>query len=263
MRIKSKPENAGSRIVPFRFFIKRRLFPLCLILYLFLLLAECQSGPELQRFDQAPLNGMVYDYRSRPVTQAVVSLDEERTIQTDINGRFVFPGTPPGDHMLGFEKEGYEYVAVAFSFQSKTQVLYVKMISLATLLDQAETAVSEKRWADARFLLDRAAAIDGDNPAVRYIEALLALYRGEAERAAAILEEILEDGGVDAVVLLSLADLYQYTLDRPAEAMEYLARYLRLREDEEARDRYERLKARAEAGEPGTGEAEEAGDGNG
>ena len=207
------------------------------------LASGCQSGDgvRIDRFDQAPLNGMVYDYRSGPVTQAKVTLDGERSIRTDINGRFVFPATGPGDHTVRLEKDGYETVTVEFPFHSKTQVLYVKMISLGTLLDRAEEAVGRKRWAEARALLDRAETVERDNPAVRYVVALLALYRDRPEEAAAILREILDSGYEDAVVLLSLADLHQYRLDQPERARRYLARYLNLREDEEVRERYERL----------------------
>lgn len=60
--------------------------------------------------------GTVVDDRTgQPLPGAVVQLDYDRKDTSDPSGRFQFPNTPPGDHFLRAEKEGYAKLdAVSF-----------------------------------------------------------------------------------------------------------------------------------------------------
>ncbi len=93
-----------------------------------------------KKIEQAPLNGMVYDYDNRPVSDVAVVLDEKWKIETDINGRFSFPLVEPGDYTLELEKEGYEPLERTFHFHSRTQVFYIKIVPLDQLSRRIETA---------------------------------------------------------------------------------------------------------------------------
>ncbi len=208
-----------------------------------LLLLTCQTqGPlALKKFEQAPLNGMVYDYDSRPVSNVTVVLDEKWKIETDINGRFCFPLVEPGDYTLELEKEGYEPLELTFHFHSRTQVFYIKIISLDQLSRRIETAVSNRKWKESDTLIERALKIEPDNPIVHYLKAFLELKKGNFESAAETLLAILDSGHNDLVILLSLADLYEYKLENPVAAKQWLYRCLQVEEDPEIRKRYERL----------------------
>ena len=205
-------------------------------------LAACQSeGEALKHFTKAPINGMVYDFDNRPCPNVTVRLNDKFVIRTDINGRFTFLGMPPGLYNLQLDKQGYESLKLDFDFHSRSQVLYAKMISLQSLIRTVEQATAEKKWGEAESLLTRAVAIDPDDPTVLYLKATLALYRGKVEDAAEILKGILERGHSDTTILLSLADIYQYRLNDPAQAGKYLAAYLFIKENPEIRRRYEQL----------------------
>jgi len=211
-------------------------------LFFAVFLIACQSeGEALKHFEKAPINGMVYDYENSPCSNVIVKLNGKHVIRTDINGRFTFLGMPPGTYGLWFEKQGYESLELAFDFHSRSQVLYVKMMSLKILIQRIEKATTDKHWKEAESLLLRAMIIDRENPTVHYLKATLALYRGEAEEAARILRGIIESGYSDTTILVSLADIYQYRLNDPERAKEYLAAYLYIQEDPEIRKRYEQL----------------------
>lgn len=205
-------------------------------------LAGCQSeGEALKHFAKAPINGMVYDFDNKPCPNVTVRLNDKFVIRSDINGRFTFLGMPPGPYTLQLDKQGYESLKLEIDFHSRSQVLYAKMISLRSLIRRVERATAEKKWSEAESLLTRAVAIDPDDPTVLYLKATLALYRGKVEEAAGILKGILERGHSNATILLSLADIYQYRLNDPAQAREYLAAYLFIKENPEIRRRYEKL----------------------
>jgi len=205
-------------------------------------LAACQSeGEALKHFAKAPINGMVYDFDNRPCPNVTVRLNDKFVIRTDINGRFTFLGMPPGTYALQLDKQGYESLKLDFDFHSRSQVLYVKMISLKTLIHRVGQATAEKKWSEAESTLTRAEFIDPDDPTVLYLKATLALYRGKVEDAAEILKGIIELGHSNATIFLSLADIYQYRMNDPNQAREYLAAYLFIEENPDIRRRYEKL----------------------
>ncbi len=205
-------------------------------------LLACQSeGDDLKHFATAPINGIVYDFENRPCPNVTVKLNDKFVIRTDINGRFTFLRMPPGAYSLTFEKQGYESLAIEFDFRSRAQVLYAKIISLKALVLRAEEALAEKKWSETESLLVRAKAIDSENPTVQYLEATLALFQGRVEEATQLLKTMLEQGHSNTTILLSLADIYQYRLDDPNQARQYLAAYLSIEENPEIRKRYEKL----------------------
>ena len=208
---------------------------------LLLLACQTQEPLALKQFEQAPLNGMVYDYDNRPCARVTVVLDQKWKVETDINGRFYFPPIEAGDYTLMFEKKDYEPVELSFHFHSRMQVFYVKMISIDQLGRKIENAISYKRWKEADALIKRALKIVPDDPVTQYLKASLELKRGNFESAAETILAILDTGHNDLVLLLSLADLYQHKLGNPAAARQWLHRYLQAKEDPEIRKRYEGL----------------------
>ncbi len=205
-------------------------------------LAACQSeGAAFKHFAKAPINGIVYDFDNKPCPNVTVRLNDKFVIRTDINGRFTFLGMPPGTYTLQLDKQGYESLKLDFDFYSRSRVLYAKMISLKSLMRRVEQATAGKKWSEAELLLARAVTIDPDDPTVLYLEAILSLYRGKVEEAVGILKGILEQGYSNSTILLSLADIYQYRLNDPDQAREYLAACLYIKENPEIRTRYEKL----------------------
>ena len=227
------------------------LFLICL---LSLTVPGCRTeGPSrVEGFISAPVSGMIYDQDSRPCGGVTVVLDEEQITVSDIDGRFVFPSIASGSHQIRFEKESHETVFVDFPFRSRTQVLYVRMVSLPQLLGLAEASISEGEWREAADLLDRAEAIREDNPVAGYLRAILALRRGDSEGAVSRLETLAADPYPEPVIFLSLADLYEYKLGAPDSAVLYLKRYLELTGDSHAEERLKALEEQRADGPPRT-----------
>lgn len=202
-------------------------------------LSNCKTAGsvKIEHFDSAPVNGMIYDQENRPCFNVKVTLNNELSVKSDIMGRFILPSTPPGTHTLLFEKDDYETLLIDFPFQDRMQVVYVKITSLDQLVSMAENSIAERKWLEAEDLLNRAMAIEGGLPLIQYLRATLALKKGEFETSRSILESMVASGNRDTVVLLSLADLYQYIFENREKAKDYLRLYLIVYSNPEVQDR--------------------------
>jgi hypothetical protein len=212
-----------------------RLLPLVLLLAS----ASCVSNREqkLREFQEAPLFGMVYDHDQKPCPAAAVRVDGEERAQTDINGRFAVVDLSRGEHRIGVRKQGYEDLELSVQFLNRDQILYLRVISLRQLLEQAEAALEKKKLAETASLLARADKIDAGDPVGVYLKALYLLEKGAAAEAAEVLEGLARGGYREAILYLSLADIYQYRLRDLTRAAASLRTYLELQNDPDVRAR--------------------------
>jgi len=212
-----------------------------------LVLSSCKtvSNEDPLKFETAPLFGMIYDLDNKPCAGISLTLDGSRKSTSDIDGRFVLMALKPGAHTLAASGPEYETVQLTFDFRSQTQVLYLKMVSFDQLLAQAQDALDQKRWPDAKALLERASAIHQADPVLVYLRAILDYQQGDAAAAASRLESLAAGGTTIPYVYLFLADLYQYSLNKPQSAEKVLADYLKQTDDPEVRKRLDGLAASA------------------
>ena len=222
-------------------FSKRRCLQLLPVVLL--LASSCVSYREqkLREFQVAPLFGMVYDYEQKPCQAAAILVDGEQRAQTDINGRFVLGDLSRGEHRIGVRKPGFEDLEVSVQFLNRDQILYLRVISLRQLLEQAENALGKKRLAETVALLARAERIDAGDPVELYLKALYLLETGAAREAAEVLESLVGSGHREAILYLSLADIYQHRLQDRPRAAAALRAYLELQNDPEVQARLEAL----------------------
>jgi len=213
--------------------MKRLRLPVPLVLILALSLSSCVSYQErrLREFNRAPLVGMVYDQEQKPCAAAQITVDGKEGPRSDINGRFVIDALERGDHQIGVSKEGFEPLKTKVSFVDRTQVLYLRVVSFSQLLRQAEEALGRGRFQEADGLLRRAEALDPEDPVGLYLRAVYFLRLEDVQQAIGLLQKILARGQRLPAVLLSLADIYQYRLQDPAQAAYYLREYLRAEDD--------------------------------
>jgi tetratricopeptide (TPR) repeat protein len=223
--------------------MKRLRLPVLLALTLVLSLSSCISYRErrLREFDSAPLVGMVYDQDQKPCAAAQLTVDGRDGPRTDVNGRFLIDALRRGDHRVRVSKEGFEPLEVPVSFTDRTQVLYLRVVSFNQLLRQAEEALDRGRLQQADGLLRRAEALKAEDPVGLYLRAVYHLKLEEVDQALGLLQRILARGQRLPAVLLSLADIYQYRLEDPAQAASCLREYLRTEEDPDIRARLARL----------------------
>ena len=196
-----------------------------------LLLTSCASVEKAKKdplnFDAAPLYGMVYDLQSQPVAGLSIKIDGKNTVVSDAMGRFAIPDLTRGKHFVQAEKEGFESIDIAVSFDSRSQILYLKMSSAQSLVDLAEKALDESRTDDALAYLDRARAVD--DPEYRgmegFLRAVVLLRMGRPADAASVLEALIAAGDRDLAIGRFLLKLYRDDLKDPKKADRIVAEF--------------------------------------
>ncbi len=209
------------------------------------LLAGCSSLADkaVTEFSIADLHGMIYDFHSQPCANVNIRIDNRKGPASDINGRFVLKNLAKGTHSISFSKEGFEEVGFSFDFSNRTQVLYLKLFSLNQLLELAEKELENKKLGKAEEFLKRAGKIDATNAILLYFKAVLALKRNQVDLAIKELNTILEQGIVEPVVFLTLADIYQYYIKNIPKAVYYLKQYVHQQENADVLSRLKQLEA--------------------
>ena len=192
-------------------------------------------------FSAAPVLGMVYDRENKPCGGAAIFIDGVESASTDINGRFVVASLSRGKHTVLAKKHGYEELIFTFEFLNRSQVLYIRVFSLAQLLSEAERAIAERSWEEAERFIERAERIEKDDPVGLYLKAVLFRERGRFDDAVSALGRIIDLGFKEPYVYLALADIFQYDLNDMQKAAEALEKYLDMKEDSDIRDRLEDL----------------------
>jgi tetratricopeptide (TPR) repeat protein len=205
-----------------------------------LLAGSCMSLGDI-KFDNAPLMGMVYDTENLPCQGAAILLDGWEKGQTDVNGRFVLADVGRGKHTLTVKKPGLETLNLPFNFVDRKQIAYLKVISLKQLLEKTEESIADKKLDLAEGYIERAKAIDPVNPVLLYINALFFTKQEKYTEAAGLLEQLVTLGYKEAVIYLTLADIYQYRLQNFEKAALALDIYVKMRPQPETKTRLDNL----------------------
>ncbi|MBN2443108.1 MAG: tetratricopeptide repeat protein [Spirochaetales bacterium] len=215
-----------------------------LMLILSLLLFSCLTGPSsTDDFLTAPLNGKIFDEDNLPCSGVLVTVNKNIKVKSDINGRFVIPDLPKGEHTFILTKDDYEVLEFKFDFINKNQVLWLKMISLDQMIRQIEVYMDDKDYFEATKLIERAQKIDPDNSILFYLSAVFYIQNKRFEEASGELTKIIDKGEEDPIVYLTLADLYQNHLGDPAKALDYLLKYAAYNMDEKIQKRIDYLRS--------------------
>ena len=169
-----------------------------LLILALILLSGCRSLSEGTSapvpFEAAPLAGMVYDLESRPVRGARILVDGEIEALSDINGRFVTEPVTAGSHTFEISRPGFEAQTLSVEFTDRLQVLYVSLVSFDSLLDEAEARLDAGDLQKAAALLDRAATISPDDPALLMLTLAAAVREGDAQRIVELRIRLAETG---------------------------------------------------------------------
>lgn len=198
-------------------------------------------------FEEAPLFGMVYDYNGQPCAGAIISIDAETQIITDINGRFVVQSLSKGNHNVNVSKQDFETLSVSFEFLSRNQALYLKIISFDQLIAKIERVLEERKLGEAASLIERADRIRKNDPILSFLQAIYYKQAEEYLKAIDVLINLIRRGNVNCTVYLFLADIYEYYLDDDSNAIKHLNSYLKLCKSTDAQERLKTLEARMNA----------------
>jgi tetratricopeptide (TPR) repeat protein len=212
-----------------------------------ILASACASTNQVKKngSERVALNGMVYDFDNRPVSDAEISVDGHPVTRSDINGRFSLGEISFGQYKVDVSKKGYETASIPVDYSDVTQIIYAKVFSAKQLLTASEKEAESRNWAGAVAFLDRIDAIGVKDPAAHYLRAVIYFREGEAQEARKILESLLSDGYDEPYVHLFLADLLQYSLADASGAVEHLEIYLKSRYDPDVEQRLQLLRSSA------------------
>jgi tetratricopeptide (TPR) repeat protein len=135
--------------------------------------------------------GMVYNGENVPVSGAVVYIDGKAETVSDTQGRFLLISRQRREFEIALEKGGYERVSAAFRFEP-LEVMHLTMVNAWQLVNRAELAMDEGRYAEAEGYCDRALWLDPSRTDAPYLKALSLLRQGEYEAARYVLEGLRE-----------------------------------------------------------------------
>ncbi len=197
-----------------------------------------------EEFASADLFGMIYDHHNQACPGVRVSIDGAAGPLSDVNGRFTLPNISRGRHAISVKKESFEEASFDIEYLSRTQVVYLKIISFSQILELAENALTERKLAEAGSFLARAEKIDDDNPLLLYLKAVLELKRGRPTDALALLLSIIEHQTAEPHVYLTLADIYEYDLKDSPKAVSYLKKFAQAVQNDEVQARIKRLEGK-------------------
>lgn len=194
------------------------------VLILLVSVPGCASTDNPLVFDEAPLYGMIYDKQNRPVKGVRIVQNGKLLGTSDVNGRFFLSKISQGSQQFRFEKAGYESLELEVDFQNRTEVLYINMRSAFDCMVQADMALSQQSFADARQAIDIGIDIDPLHQGLHFLSAILYLKVGDPGSCLLEIISLWEMGRRDRE-LYSLA-LHVADMD-PEKAREVRAYFLR------------------------------------
>ncbi len=153
------------------------------------------------------VNGMIYDFSNKPVSNYTVTLGEKYTSISDINGRFYFQKVPADTYEITGNKEGYETYKDTIFINSKEQIIYLRIPSLSQLLDLADEALSGHNIPEAETYIERAARIGGTSIERLFYSAIISFRKKEYQKAMDYLVTAKDAGSTDIYVEQFLNDL--------------------------------------------------------
>jgi len=209
------------------------------------LVSSCSStspliSDEIHDFTTGDISGMIYNSKNRPCQGALITInnaDEELSVQSDVDGRFILTGITPGTHRVTASKNGFETNTFTFDFSKRGQVIYIQLTGMETLLDMAEAALDALEWGKAKKALERSGAIDHTHSRFIALMGAYAYRTGDYPGAINLWLNLLKKGHQDPYIYLLLANTWEYGLKDFEEAAVWLKKYLTVRENHDVRER--------------------------
>ena len=151
-------------------------------------------------FKVIDVNGMVYDFSNRPVSNCEISLGKRHKSSTDINGRFNLPKVPVGTYTIIGNKKSFETYSEEVIIKDKGQIIYIRIPSQNQLLNLADDALSANNFAVAEEMVERAYQIDQNSIEMLFYYATVKFRQREYDLAINFLENARDLGSKDIYV---------------------------------------------------------------
>ncbi|GHT57760.1 hypothetical protein FACS1894109_10610 [Spirochaetia bacterium] len=153
------------------------------------------------------VNGMVYDFVNRPISNCNVRLNEKHWVETDINGRFSIAKVPVGNYKIQIIKKGYETYTGEVHIKDGQQIIYIRTPSLQQLLDLADNALERNNPEEASTYIHRALSINTMTTELFFYAAVVEFRLGYIREAFNYLQEIKSSGVRDIYIEQFIRDI--------------------------------------------------------
>lgn len=169
-----------------------------------LVLLGCAGAPDTAWTGPAPLHGVIYDYAGAPLGWVELRVDDGPPVYSDIHGRFILPPITAGNYRVQAGRAGYETIRSDVTFTSRSDVLYLRLRSVAELVVQIQEALDDGDPATAIELLQAGLPANAEDAQLRFLLALARARTGDVAAALDELEWFPSEGSPAAVELLRL-----------------------------------------------------------
>ena len=151
-------------------------------------------------FKVIDINGMVYDFSNRPVTNYEIALGRRYKGSTDINGRFTISRVPIGNYTITGQKNGFENYIDKITIKEKGQIIYIRIPSQNQLLNMVDEALTANNFYLAEEMAERAYQIDKNNIETLFYCATVAFRQSDYKKAFSLLENAKNLGSKDLYI---------------------------------------------------------------
>lgn len=162
---------------------------------------------------KAMLIGKVITEEGLPLEEVTVKLTNLTETKTDISGRFFFKFIRYGRYTIYFEKKGYlpatydlEY---KFKDRKKQPFIKIKMFSTNYLVNEGFELLKEKRFKEAKEIIDKLENISLNEETVLYLKATYYYLISNLDEAVSILEKLKDIDRKNIYYQLTLFDIYE------------------------------------------------------
>ncbi len=164
------------------------------------LFVSCNTNKSPRAYnDSGMMYAMIYDYDNLPVTGVNVLINGKKTVDSDIQGRFILDIAKPGEYTITLTKNGYEPIEEDFIYDPMN-VLYFKMINASQLLVFAEDAIDQHAYESAESYLNRAVLLEPYRSDVLYLKSILYYVQNRYPEAKEQLDYMISLGIRDEYV---------------------------------------------------------------
>lgn len=159
------------------------------------------------KYEKISINGMVYDFSNRPVSNYSIIIDDEPSSITDINGRFAISKIKRGNYKIRGTGKEYEEYQSEISIYAPDQIIYIRVPSYKQLIELADNALMNNQIRDANSYILRAYDIGIINTELLFYAAIVKFRMNDYSGAIYYLELAIASGIDDDYMRMFYDDL--------------------------------------------------------
>ena len=164
----------------------------------FILITGCKSISK--KAEVISINGMIYDTQNRPVVNYTIFADGNEMCSSDIGGRFFIKKIEKGEHAFTGRGNGYLNINENVVINDKEQIIYIRVPSIETKLEEAFSLMKEGRYDKAGECIGEVLEADEGNTDAVFFMSVIEFLEGNKQQAEEYLLILKEKGGAEKYV---------------------------------------------------------------